>query len=68
MEFQGCSGADIEQEVRKGKRSQDIRVGDLRLPNFKNVLKSYWGFCSAVRVIGQKSKHFKSPGNPKSIV
>ena len=68
MEFQSCSRADMEQEVRKDKRSQDIKINDLRLPDFKNILRFHQGFCSAVRVTGQKSKHFKSPENPRSII
>jgi len=40
MKFWNYSRADIRWEARKSKKGQDIRVGDLRLPDFKNILKS----------------------------
>ena len=58
MEFQCCSGANMEQEVRKDEKDQDIRVDNLRLLDFKDVSRSQrrWEFCSVVRATRQKSK------------
>ena len=45
-------------EARKCKEDQNIKVGDLRLLDFKNVSKSHrrWRFYSTVRATRWKSK------------
>jgi len=39
-EFWDCSRADMGYKARKSKRNQNIRVDNLRLLDFKNVLRS----------------------------
>ena len=69
-EFQNCSRANIEQKIRKSKRSQDIKVSNSRLSDFKNVsrFQREWEFYSAIRATGWKIPEQGTLENPKFIV